>query len=102
MRWGPVLFVAWFLACGATAAGQTAAQLSILQAEERRAAADRELAIPRAGTRGANALIAVRALGRLERPALIANILPLLRHRLPEVRAEAANAVGQAAEGWKN
>ncbi len=44
---------------------------------------------------------AVRALGRLERPALVADILPSLKHPLPEVRAEAANALGQAAAGWK-
>ncbi|MBI4484885.1 MAG: peptidylprolyl isomerase [Acidobacteria bacterium] len=105
MPWRHVLFVAWFLACGATAAAQSATRLSILQAEERRAPTARDLAILRAGARGrdgANARIAVRALGRLERPELISNILPLLRHSLPEVRAEAANAVGQAAEGWKN
>ncbi|HKB12378.1 MAG TPA: peptidylprolyl isomerase [Vicinamibacterales bacterium] len=48
------------------------------------------------------ARIAVRALGRLERPALIADIVPSLRHPVQEVRAEAANAIGQAAQGWKS
>src|SRR5262249_53782252 len=38
----------------------------------------------------------------LERPALIPDILPGLRHSVPEVRAEAANAIGQAAQGWKH
>ena len=44
--------------------------------------------------------MAVRALGRLERPELIVDIVPILRHSLPEIRAEAANAIGQAAQGW--
>jgi cyclophilin family peptidyl-prolyl cis-trans isomerase/HEAT repeat protein len=39
---------------------------------------------------------AVRALGRFERPALITHLLPLLAHVRPDVRAEAANALGQA------
>ena len=43
----------------------------------------------------------MRALGRLERPSLIADIVSALRHPLPEVRTEAANAIGQAAQGWK-
>src|SRR5688500_12677308 len=82
---------------------QTVNRLTILQAEDRRAPTARDLSILRLGARGrdgANALIAVRALGRLERPALISDLLPALRHALPEVRAEAANAIGQAAEGW--
>src|SRR5205823_7722932 len=42
----------------------------------------------------------IRALGRLERPELIADILPGLRNPWPEVRAEAADASAQAAQGW--
>ena len=64
----------------------------------------RDLAVIRSGARSGDAQtvrVAVRALGRLERPALIADIMPALRHPLPEVRAEAANAIGQAAQGWK-
>jgi cyclophilin family peptidyl-prolyl cis-trans isomerase len=75
-----------------------------LQAEDRRAPTAADVAILRSGTRSADPLIArvaVRALGRLERPALIADITPVLRHSVPEVRAEAANALGQAAQGWK-
>ncbi|PYR38582.1 MAG: hypothetical protein DMF90_02770 [Acidobacteria bacterium] len=45
--------------------------------------------------------IAVRALGRLERPSLLSQILPALRSANPDVRAEAANAVAQAAQGFK-
>jgi cyclophilin family peptidyl-prolyl cis-trans isomerase len=81
-----------------------ATRLAILEAEERRAPTARDLATLRSGARSGNeqtARIAVRALGRLERPALVADIVPALRHPLPEVRSEAANALGQAALGWK-
>jgi cyclophilin family peptidyl-prolyl cis-trans isomerase len=87
----------------AAVSAQTARQLSILQAEARRAHTTRDLAVLRGGAGSADvdtALLAVRALGRLERPVLIPDLLLLLRSRLPEVRAEAANALGQAAEGW--
>jgi cyclophilin family peptidyl-prolyl cis-trans isomerase/HEAT repeat protein len=76
----------------------------VLQAEDRRAPTPRDLAVLRAGTRSGDdqtARAAVRALGRLERPELIPDILPALRHSLAEIRVEAANAVGQAAQGWK-
>ncbi len=97
--------------CGlAIAAGPARAQslmatrLAILQAEDRRASNPRDLAVIRSGARSTDAQtsrIAVRALGRLERPALIADIVVALRHTAPEVRLEAATAVGQAAQGWK-
>ena len=79
-------------------------QLAILIAEDRRAPTPRDLATLRAGLRDRNAetiRIAVRALGRLERPDLIADIMPVVTSPLREVRAEAANAIGQAAQGWK-
>ena len=79
-------------------------RVSILQAEDRRAPTAQDVAIIRSGARSADsqtARAAVRALGRLERPALIPDILPALSARLPEVRAEAANAIGQAAQSWK-
>jgi cyclophilin family peptidyl-prolyl cis-trans isomerase len=78
-------------------------RLAVLQAEDRRAPTPRDLAIIRSGLHGDAQTIraAVRALGRLERPALIPEILPSLRHALPEIRSEAANALGQAAQGWK-
>src|SRR4051812_11933754 len=82
----------------------TATRVAVLQAEDRRAPTANDLAIIRSGAHSADAQtarVAVRALGRLERPALIADISPALRHALPEVRAEAANAIGQAAQGWK-
>lgn len=84
---------------------QGAGRLGILQAEERRASAPQDLLTLRAGARSADpqtARTAIRALGRLERPALVTDLLPGLRHRLPEVRAEAANAIAQASQGLRN
>jgi len=40
--------------------------------------------------------VAVRALGRMERSDLVGELIPLLVDSMPLVRAEAANAVGQA------
>jgi len=83
---------------------QATTRLAILQAEDRRARTPADLATLRAGARsrdGQTARVALRALGRLERPALIPDILAGLRHPLPEVRAEAANAAAQAAHGWR-
>jgi cyclophilin family peptidyl-prolyl cis-trans isomerase len=92
------------LALCATAEAQSvaAARVSVLQAEQQRASSARDLATLRTSARGRDsqtARIAVRALGRLERPDLIPDILPALRHGLPELRAEAANALAQAAQG---
>jgi cyclophilin family peptidyl-prolyl cis-trans isomerase len=88
----------------AQAQSPLALRLAILQAEDRRAPSANDLAIIRAGVHSDNAQtvrIAVRALGRLERPSLIADIAPALHHAMPEVRVEAATAIGQAAQGWK-
>jgi len=79
-------------------------RLAILQAEDHRAPTAHDVAVIRSGLHGGDdqtTRIAVRALGRLERPSLIADIVSALRHPLPEVRTEAANAIGQAAQGWK-
>ena len=87
------------------AAAPRVTRLAVLQAEDRRAPTARDLAVIRSGLRSGDdqtARIAVRALGRLERPALIADLLPSLRSPLPEIRTEAANAVAQAAQGWKS
>jgi cyclophilin family peptidyl-prolyl cis-trans isomerase/HEAT repeat protein len=83
---------------------ETTTRLAILRAEDRRAPAPEDVATIRSGLHSADAQtvrVAVRALGRLERPSVMSDIIPVLRHRLPEVRAEAANAIGQAAQGWK-
>ena len=79
-------------------------RLAVLQAEDRRAPTANDLAILRGGALGGDPQTtrsAVRALGRLERPALIPDLVPFLRHALPEIRSEAANAMAQAAQGWK-
>lgn len=89
------------LASGAGRA-QSNARLAVLQAENRRAPTAQDLATLRTGARsldGQTARAAIRALGRLERPALVVDIVPGLRHRLADVRAEAANAIAQAAQG---
>jgi cyclophilin family peptidyl-prolyl cis-trans isomerase len=98
------VFVLTWLIGGAAAPSLAQTRLAVLQAEDHRAATAAELALIRSGSHSSDpqiARVAVRALGRLERPALVADILPLLKHAAPEVRAEAANAVGQAAQGWK-
>jgi cyclophilin family peptidyl-prolyl cis-trans isomerase/HEAT repeat protein len=92
------------LAAQGPPAAPRVSRLAILQAEDRRAPTAHDLAVIRSGLHGGDdqtTRIAVRALGRLERPSLIADIAAALRHPLPEVRTEAANAIGQAAQGWK-
>jgi cyclophilin family peptidyl-prolyl cis-trans isomerase len=77
-------------------------RLAVLVAEDRRAATAADLATLRAGTRSRDPLtarMAIRALGRLERPILIPDLVPALGSVLPESRAEAANAIAQAAQG---
>ena len=79
------------------------ARLAILRADERRAANAADLVTLRTGMRSRDpltAILAIRAIGRLERPALVADLLPALNFGRPEVRTEAANAIGQAAQGW--
>src|SRR6266567_2196599 len=74
-------------------------RLAVLKAEDRRAPSPSDLAVIRSGTRSGDpqtARVAIRALGRLERPSLVADIVPFLKHPLPEIRAEAATALGQA------
>ena len=92
-----------FAAC-AQAQTVPPARVNILLAEDLRAPTPGDLAILQAGARsldGQTAKLALRALGRLERPSVIAAIVPALNHPLPENRAEAANALAQAAQGWK-
>ena len=97
-----VLCGSWFFV--ARAQGARTTRVAVLQAEDHRAPTPRELAIIRSAVHSGDdqtARVAVRALGRLERPILIADIVPALRHAVPEIRVEAANAIGQAAQGWK-
>lgn len=77
-------------------------RLEILLAEARGAKSTRDLRMLQNGARhrdGETARMAVRALGRLERPAVLGDILLRIAHDLSEVRAEAANAAAQAAQG---
>lgn len=79
-------------------------RLAILEAEDRRATAAADLIRLRAGVTGNDpqaARLAVRALGRLERPTVIPDILPALGSRFVDVRVEAAHAVAQAASGLR-
>jgi cyclophilin family peptidyl-prolyl cis-trans isomerase/HEAT repeat protein len=76
----------------------------ILRIEDRRAPGDADLAAlrrtlshrdPRVISLGA------RGLGRLERPRVIPWLVPLLAHPEPVVRAAAAQALAQAAQGFR-
>ena len=81
-----------------------ATRLAILQAEAHGAVSSFDLLAIRNAT-GSNDIetvrLAVRTLGRLERPSQIPQLLLSLRHPLPEVRVEAASAIAQAAEGFR-
>lgn len=87
---------------GGAAAAQrprgVALEQAILVVEDSRAEDDAALAPLREGLKAEPRLqtLAVRALGRLERASLIPEIAALLDSSVVEVRAEAANALGQA------
>lgn len=71
----------------------------IVEAEDARASGTDEFRIltTAAVTPSRLQSLAVRALGRLERPALVPTLLPLLDAAAPAVRAEAADALAQSA-----
>jgi len=97
-------FVLSWLAAWPLLAHAQVTRLAVLQAEDRRAPTANDLAVIRAGAHSGDPQtmrLGIRALGRLQRPALVAEITPFLRHTLPEIRAEAATAIGQAAQGSK-
>ena len=84
--------------CASAASAQT--RLAILQAEDRRAPTANDVGALRSGAHSPDPQtrrLAIRALGRLERAAVITDIVPGLRHELPEIRSESANAIAQAA-----
>ncbi len=77
----------------------------ILRAEDQRASGAAELPLLFRGLSSPDTLLlrrACRALGRLERPVLAERIFPLLAHPQPGVRGEAAQAVAQAAQGFRS
>jgi cyclophilin family peptidyl-prolyl cis-trans isomerase/HEAT repeat protein len=97
-------FVLSWLASWPLPASAQVTRLAVLQAEDRRAPTANDLAVIRSGAHSGDPQtmrLGIRALGRLQRPALVAEITPFLRHTLPEIRAEAATAIGQAAQGSK-
>lgn len=104
----PYSFLTAILCVGAVqlnAQSTASIKLGVLQAEERGAASTRDVLTIRNAARSRDidtVRMAVRALGRLERPSLIPDILFSLRNSLPEIRVEAANAIAQAAQGFKN
>ncbi len=84
------------------AASIRALRQAIFEAEDRRAPAEADLQVLRDATRHPNEAVqrqAVRALGRLERPALAGDIQPMLSSPFASVRTAAAEALGQAASG---
>lgn len=100
MRWLPIALL--LAAAPAPAQPIDAARLAILEAEDRRAQTPADVARLRSGVASGDPLtvrIAVRALGRLERPSLVPDIVPGLDDEDADVRAEAANAIAQAAGG---
>ena len=96
------VFVSSWVAMGlfvAAPADAQSLQQRMLAAEDARVAATAEMAPLVEGLRSTDprlVLQAVRAMGRFERPELVKQILPLVTHRRPEIRAEALNALGQA------
>jgi peptidyl-prolyl cis-trans isomerase B (cyclophilin B) len=96
-----VLIVA---AAAGPARGQATVRQTILQARPRPTPTAGDILAIRNAARGRDVetvRLAVRVLGSLERPSLIPHLLVSLRHVLPEVRVEAANAVAQAAQGFR-
>jgi len=91
--------LAWLVAGLAAPAEAQSLLERIFAAQDARATTAAGLEPLLAGIRSSDprlVLHGVRALGRLERPALVRHILPLATHLRPDVRAEAVNALGQS------
>ena len=84
------------LFCLATPAAAQSLQERMLQAEDARATTEAGLAPLMEGLKGNGRRTAIRAIGRLERPAMIPLIAPSLADGVG-IRAEAANALAQMA-----
>ena len=80
----------------ATAASAQSLQERMLQAEDARPTTDAGMAALLEGLKGNGRRTAVRAIGRMERPDMIALIAPALNDGVG-IRAEAANALAQMA-----
>ncbi len=85
--------------------GERAALLDrILRAEDRRAAHPEDLRTLLGAARAGDTQVAaraIRALGRLERPTLVPELLPPLSHPVPGIRREAAQALAQALQRFR-
>ena len=93
------LIIMSLVSIGAPASPEAALRLAILTAEHNRARTEAELAVLTQATKNRDPEIqrlAVRALGRLERPEVAELILPLLDAANPLVRRDAAAAYGRA------
>ncbi len=84
------------LICMAAPAGAQSLQERMLQAEDARPVTEAGLAPLMEGLKGNSRRTAIRAIGRLERPAMIPLIAPMLSDGVGQ-RAEAANALAQLA-----
>ena len=84
------------LICMATPAAAQSLQERMLQAEDARPTTEAGLAPLLEGLKGPGRRTAIRAIGRLERPAMIPLIAPALDDGVG-IRAEAANALAQMA-----
>lgn len=98
----------WSWACDGESGGDARADLvhAIRVSEDARDTSATALAPIREGLRhpdGEVRALAARALGRFERPGLIRDLTPLLDDPDPDVRVQAADAVGQAGhvQGWR-
>ena len=91
----------WLALAASPALAQPSLRLRMLEAEDARASSPDGLAPLLEGlasSDGSIRRIAVRALGRMERPPLVATIRPLLADTDPDVRIEAANALAQSVK----
>ena len=79
----------------AASLAQTTSQQSLIEAEQAREAGVPTLLAAMAGTDAGSQRIAVRAIGRLENPAHLDALRPLLRSPDPEVRRAAVGALAQ-------
>jgi cyclophilin family peptidyl-prolyl cis-trans isomerase/HEAT repeat protein len=89
----------WLIVFVASVASAQTVQQRMWAAEDARVTSAADMAPLLSGLHSADPRVvvqAVRALGRLERPALVKDILPLVTHVRPEVRAEVMNALGQS------
>ncbi|RPJ70631.1 MAG: hypothetical protein EHM24_14915, partial [Acidobacteria bacterium] len=96
----PILAASLLAGMAQTAPPAKVTRTALLAAEASRAATPADLALLFEGAASRSPALqrqAVRALGRLERPDLTARIVPLLAAGDAGVRAEAANALAQAA-----